>query len=202
VREQHPGEAVEVLRLAPVEPRELADGERRHRHGAARLDPRFRAAELLDEPLRVVRRLGVVPELGRSDHLGSVVEGDEAVLLGGDGHRDDRLRSRPAPGLHQRLPPRLRVLLTPGRERGGVAGAAGPDELAGVGVAHLDFRRLGGRIHPEDECHQPPASTRLRDRDSEARFGARIRNGVTSRGRFARYALFGSWLSGRRGAAR
>ena len=87
-----------------------------------------------------------------------VVEGDEAVLLGGDGHRDDRLPAGPASGLHQRLPPRLRVLLAAGRERGGMGGAAGPDELAGVGVADLDFRRLGGRVHPEDECHQPPAS--------------------------------------------
>jgi hypothetical protein len=50
----------------------------------------FRAAQLLDEPLRAVCRLGVVPELGGPDHLGAVVEGDEAVLLGGDGHRDDR----------------------------------------------------------------------------------------------------------------
>jgi hypothetical protein len=91
VREQHPGKAIEVVGLAPVEPRQLADRERRHRHRAARLHPRFRAAQLLDEPLRVVRRLGVVPELGRTDDLRGVVEGDETVLLSGDGHRDHRV---------------------------------------------------------------------------------------------------------------
>ena len=160
VREQHPGQAVERLGLAPVEPRQLADRERRHRHRAARLHPRLGAAELIDEPRGVWRRLGVVPELGRPDHLRLVVERDEPVLLGGDRHRDDRRRAGLTAGFHQRLAPLLRVLLAVGRRRRRVGGAAGPDELAGVGVAHLDFRRLGGRIHTEDECHQPPGLAR------------------------------------------
>jgi hypothetical protein len=62
---------------------ELGDREAGDRHAAARL---AHAAAPSQRPAQRRRgRLGVVPELGRPQHLAGVVEHDQAVLLAGDG---------------------------------------------------------------------------------------------------------------------
>ena len=83
VGQPDPSDALEGGGLAPAHPAQLGDGEAGDRHAAARVRPPL-GAELGDEGLGVVGRLGVVPQLGRSDHRAGRVEHDEAVLLSGD----------------------------------------------------------------------------------------------------------------------
>ena len=64
------GETLPRRRLLAVQPRQLGDREAGHGHRAARRRPRRRATvEVVEQPRRVGRRLGVVPQLGRADHL-------------------------------------------------------------------------------------------------------------------------------------
>ena len=72
--------AGEDLGFVFPEPGELGDGERRDGHAARVLRP-VRGAELVDEALRLRRRLGVVPQLRRTEHLALLVEDDHPVLL-------------------------------------------------------------------------------------------------------------------------
>ena len=73
----------QTLRFAAAQPVELGDGEARHRDAAAGCRPtrRRRRAAHPSKSLRIGRRLGVVPQLGRSQHVAGFVQHDEAVLL-------------------------------------------------------------------------------------------------------------------------
>jgi hypothetical protein len=85
VREQDVGEPPRCLGLAAVQPRQLGDRDAGHGHHPARVSPGLApSGELGDQPLRVGRRFGVVPELGRPDDRAPLVEGHHPVLLSGD----------------------------------------------------------------------------------------------------------------------
>ena len=100
---------------------------------AARLGPRLPAAwQLVDQPRRVRRRLGVVPQLGRPDDLVALVEGDHPVLLPGDADRGDRRLAGLLPRRLERRPPRRRLLLGPRRLRRRVRRRPAPDDPAAV----------------------------------------------------------------------
>ena len=122
VGEEHMAEAVEHGGLVFAEPRELRDRERRHRHAPRELRPGV-GTELLDEPLRLRCRFGVVPELRRTKHPVVVVEHHHPVLLRGDA-QGCRVGGVLLEERAQRAPPRTRVLLA--ARRTVVAGAAAP----------------------------------------------------------------------------
>ncbi len=105
------------------------------------------------------RRLGVVPELGGTEHPALVVEHDHAVLLAG--HRDGGdVVTVLVEQRRQGRPPLARILLAAGRDSGGVRALPGSHELAGVGVAHLDLARLGGGVDAGDERHASTSARR------------------------------------------
>ena len=173
VREQDVADAVEVVGLLAVQPRQLRDRERRRRDRPARPGPGLAPTELLDEPVGVGRRLGVVPQLRRSDDLTSLVEHDHAVLLRGDRHRLHAVRAGVVARLEERLPPRLRLLLAARRRRRRVRGPTRRDELAAVDVADLDLRGLRGGVHAHGERHRAMVASR-RPRAAERPEGAEL----------------------------
>ena len=87
------------------------------RHHAARVRPRGRAAELVEQPGRVGRRLGVVPQLRGPQRCARRVEHDHAVLLPGDRDGIDPRDAGRCSRHFECLPPRVRVLLA-ARRRG------------------------------------------------------------------------------------
>ena len=109
--------------------------------------------KLLDQPPGVWRRLGVVPQLGRSDHLPVGVEHDHAVLLTGDADGRDVWRSGRRPRLLEGGPPRRGILLAARRGRRRMRRAGSGDHVSGGDVADLDLGALGRRI---DACDQLP----------------------------------------------
>ncbi len=171
VREEHGGDRREHIGLGPPQPRKLGDGQAGDGNGADRVGP-CRRPQAIDEVGGVGCRLGVVPQLGRPQHVPSGVKDDHAVLLPGDGHGSRRGQPRCCNG--ERRFPRRRVLLAAGRRGGGVRRPARPEELSGVGVSELDFARRGRRVDPEDERQRLV---------SERRAAARSRAGRAARGR-------------------
>ncbi len=157
VREHDVRDAIEELGLGAVEPGELRDRERRDRDRTAGLGPpRGAGRELTDQPARVRRGLGVVPELRRPQHLARAVEHHEPVLLRGDGHPRDVTRqvvTRLGPRRLQGPPPHRRVLLGARRRGRRVRRPAVTDEATRVCVADLDLGRLRRRVDPRDEWH-------------------------------------------------
>ena len=109
---QHAPHRGEHIGLVLAQPGELGDGEGGDGHAAAAA-AHVSAAESLDEHLRLRRGLGVVPELGRPQHLVLRVEHHHAVLLTGDRDRIDLRCARARVRLLERLPPRGRILLGP-----------------------------------------------------------------------------------------
>ena len=95
VRQADAREARPRVGLGAVQPRQLRDRERGDRHRAARVGPRRRAPELLDQPARVGCRFGVVPELGGPDDLVA------------------RRRGRPGRAVVRRRTPRRRRTIPP-----------------------------------------------------------------------------------------
>ncbi len=102
VGQEDVGERREVLGLVLSQPGELGDGERSDRHGADDVGPALRSPAL-HQRRRLRRRLGVVPELRRTEDPTAGVEHDHAVLLTGDADRGDAVpvlveeRRRPRP---------------------------------------------------------------------------------------------------------
>ena len=152
VREEDPGHPTPCVRMGAVQPRELGDRQGGHRHTADGIDERLAAdvatAHLLDQPVGVGCRFGVVPELGRMDRLVGGIEGDHAVLLPTDTDRrhaadriEARLSSRPAVRTLERRPPVAWHLLAHRRGDHGVGRRASSDHSAGVEITDLD---LGG----------------------------------------------------------
>ena len=155
--EQHRGDPVERLGLDAGEPCQLGHREAGHRHAPACGRPCFgTAVEPSDEPLGVGRRLGVVPQLRRTDHLAALVEDDHAVLLAAD---RDRRRAVPltragllARGLERCLP--VDGVLLAARWGGRrVRGPPRRHELAGVGVMDVHLAGRRGRVDADDERH-------------------------------------------------
>ena len=108
-----------------------------------------------DSVLYVGGRFGVVPELGRPDHLALDVEDHHPVLLGSD--RDGRDFTASRAGLRaygfERVEPRAWMLFAPRWRCGGMHRASPTHECASIRVANLDLRRLRRRIDPHDQRH-------------------------------------------------
>ena len=140
--------------LGAVQPRELGDRERGDRHRAARVRPRRRAPELLDQPAASGADSVSFHSFAGPHDLVRVVEHDEPVLLPGDGDGVDvahpaSVRRRACSASHQAC----RILLALRRRRRRMRRTPVGDELAGVGVAHLDLRRLRRRVDTEHDRH-------------------------------------------------
>ena len=107
----------------------LADGERCYRHAADRSGPVGGApGQLLEQPSCVRRGLGVVPQLGRADHLPIGVEHDHAVLLAGDA---DAPRPRGEPARRpRRLERRPTTSADPARTEAGSSSGCGAEPRA------------------------------------------------------------------------
>ena len=112
VRQEDAGQPLPRLRFTAVQPRQLGDREAGDGDEAARLGPTpAPPGELTDQPRRVRRRFGVVPQLCRPDDVVALVEGDHPVLLPGDADRRDRRLAGLLPRRLEGRPPRRRVLL-------------------------------------------------------------------------------------------
>ncbi len=154
VRQHDVGQPRPRLRLATVQPRELGDREAGHGDQPAGLGPRLPATgELVDQPCRVGGRFGVVPQLGRPDHVAVFVERDQPVLLPGDADCRDGRRTGLLPGSLEGRPPSGRFLLRPWRLGRRVGSRAAPDDPTALEVAHLDLRRAGGGVDAGDQGH-------------------------------------------------
>ncbi len=128
-----------------------------------------------DQLVGVGRRLGVVPQLGRAQHLAGGVERDQTVLLAGDG---DRRRAVAA----ERRPPRRRPSRRPPTSRrgscslrGGVVGGCGARPAATSSPVSASRTST---LHAEVD-ESTPATSGI----SARRAAARSRAGRGARGR-------------------
>ena len=118
VRQADAREARPRVGLGAVQPRELRDRERGDRHRAARVRPRVRSSSCLTQPLRVGRRLGVVPELGRPHDRRPRRRARPARAAARRPTIASTSRARPrSPRRCERVPPRVRILLAARRRR-------------------------------------------------------------------------------------
>ena len=139
--------------MYPVKPRQFGDRERRHRHAADRFGPVLGGAELSDEPICIVSRLHVVPQLGGVNRLIRAVECDHPVLLASDTQCGDLEGLSLRPGVDKRRPPGVRILLADRWRDGGVSGTSGCDHFARLEVTDLDLGRLRARVNSCDQWH-------------------------------------------------
>lgn len=154
VRQADRGGAVGVRRLGVSQPAQLGRGEGGDRHRADGVGPRpppgrlVAVAELEHQVVRGPGRADVVPQQRVADHLAVVVQADHAVLLAADRHRGDVVEPAGGSGRRgERLLPGARGDLGAGRVRR----AAGPDQLAGRGVADDDLAGLRRGVDAGDE---------------------------------------------------
>ncbi len=158
--QHHPRDPGHQLRLVVRHPGQLGDRERGDRDRPAGLGPR-RGAEPVDQRGRLRRRLGVVPELRRSERRTVVTQHHQPVLLTRDrdgGHIGADVAARRERD-RQGLPPRPRVLLAAGRLGRRVRRPSDSHHLPGVDVADLDLGRLGRGVDPCHQRHQRARST-------------------------------------------
>ncbi len=122
----------------------------------AAAQPARPAGELGQELFGVLRRLGVVPQLGRAENLALVVEDDETVLLRAHGEGDgakDAAHPRRGAGQMKGLLPVPRMLLAAWWCRRRVWGPGRRHDRAGLRVAYLHLAGRGGRVHPDHQRH-------------------------------------------------
>ena len=89
-----------------MQPRELGNRERRHRHAAARRSPiGSTARQLLEQPAGIGCRLGVVPQFRIANDRTNAVERDHAVLLASHADCPHRGSANVLPCPLERRPP-------------------------------------------------------------------------------------------------
>src|SRR5690606_11628853 len=121
------------------------------------------ATKMVEQALVFGGRLSVAPELGRAEHHALLIEQHPAVLLAGDANAENLLTADP--GCRQCLPsrllegihPLLRLLLASaiGTALQRMAGAAGAQHLAAVGIQHQSFGALRAAIDTEVHVRGP-----------------------------------------------
>ena len=161
MRQQHGGEAGEILGLVVLEPENLRDGEAGENGVAHGLTRALEAAELRGKFLALGDGGGVAPELGGADDFAGLVQRHKAMLLAADadglhlGGGGLRGLERGLDGFGSRVAPGVRVLLLrAGREvrEEVVSGGRAAEDLARLGVHDEGFGGLRAGINADEEC--------------------------------------------------